>query len=75
LTLKTDHKNLTNRKDSRSSRVNSWRLDIQQYDLHIEHVPTTQHISADAWSKEVDDGEEHAHNIATSVNNKKHKPI
>jgi hypothetical protein len=40
-TLKTDHKNLTYLKDSRSPRVNRWRLDIQEYDFHIKHVPRT----------------------------------
>ena len=53
-TLRTDHKNLTFLKVSRSQRVQRWRLEVHQFDFHVEHIPGKDNVIADEFSRLID---------------------
>jgi len=47
-TLRTDHRNLLYLNDSGASdKVLRWKLDIQQFDFLVEHIPGEQNVVAD----------------------------
>ena len=51
-TLRTDHRNLLYLNDSGASdKVLRWKLDIQQFDFIVEHIPGEQNIVADLYSR------------------------
>ena len=51
-TLRTDHRNLLYLNDSGASdKVLRWKLDIQQFDFLVEHIPGEQNIVADLYSR------------------------
>ena len=50
-TLRTDHANLAFIKDSGSEKVRRWKLYIQDYNFHIEHIKGEHNIVADALSR------------------------
>ena len=52
--LKTDHKNLIYLKDSKSPRVNRWKLEAQNYNFRVEHIPGIENVIADAFSRLID---------------------
>ena len=64
-TLRTDHANLAFIKDSGSEKVRRWKLYIQDYNFHIEHIKGEHNIVADALSRLVVEpsGAEHLLNI------------
>lgn len=51
-TLRTDHRNLLYLNDSGASdKVLRWKLDIQQFDFLVEHIPGEQNVVADLYSR------------------------
>jgi hypothetical protein len=50
-TLRTDHANLTYFNTEHKQKVQRWKLAIQQYDFHIEHLAGTDNIVADGLSR------------------------
>ena len=54
-TLRTDHANLTFIRDSGSEKVRRWKLQIQDYNFHIEHIEGQKNVVADAMTRLVDD--------------------
>ena len=48
--LRTDHKNLTFINLENSGKVCRWKIEIQEYDFDIEHVPGLENIVADVFS-------------------------
>jgi hypothetical protein len=50
-TLHTDHKNLTYIKDSGSSKVIRWKLDLMEYDYDLVHIPGHLNHTADFMSR------------------------
>lgn len=49
--LQTDHKNLTYLKMATSAKVQRWRLEVQEYNFHIEYIPGIGNIPADCFSR------------------------
>ena len=50
-TLRTDHRNLLLNDSGASDKVLRWKLDIQQFDFLVEHIPGEQNIVADLYSR------------------------
>ena len=50
-TLRTDHKNLTYIDKETSAKVKRWKLMVQEYDFHIEHIVGKANIAADGFSR------------------------
>jgi hypothetical protein len=51
-TLKTDHRNLLYLNDTGASdKVLRWKLDIQQFNFNVEHIPGQDNIVADLYSR------------------------
>ena len=50
-TLRTDHANLVHIRDSGSDKVIRWKLAIQEYNFHIEHIKGEKNFIADALSR------------------------
>jgi hypothetical protein len=50
-TLRTDHANLKYINDPPSPKVRRWKLAIQEYDFHLEHIKGELNIVADAFSR------------------------
>jgi transposase InsO family protein len=50
-TLRTDHKNLQYLNQSGSRKVLNWKLAIQHYNCHIEHIKGVDNIPADTFSR------------------------
>ena len=51
--LRTDHKNLLYLNAAGSSKVTRWKLEIQNYNFFIDHIPGAENIPADAFSRQV----------------------
>ena len=49
--LKTDHKNLTFINSDYKNRVKRWKLAIQNYNFHTEHIPGKDNFIADSFSR------------------------
>jgi hypothetical protein len=49
--LRTDHKNLLYLNAAGSSKVTRWKLEIQNYNFFIDHIPGVDNIPADAFSR------------------------
>jgi hypothetical protein len=49
--LRTDHKNLTFINTDLREKVKRWKLAIQHYDFHIEHIEGEKNIEADGFSR------------------------
>ena len=56
--LMTDHENLTFLHSGHSAKVTRWRMELQDYDFELVHIPGRNNIVADAFSRmlETDDG-------------------
>ena len=50
-TLKTDHKNLIYICDHASAKVGRWKMDLQEYNFDVEHIPGVENVVADACSR------------------------
>jgi transposase InsO family protein len=50
-TLRTDHRNLLYMNMKASDKVLRWKLDIQQFDFDVEHIPGPDNIVADLYSR------------------------
>jgi transposase InsO family protein len=50
-TLKTDHKNLIYICDHASAKVGRWKMDLQEYNFDVEHVPGVENVVADSCSR------------------------
>ena len=50
-TLKTDHKNLVYICDHASAKVGRWKMELQEYNFDVEHVPGVENIVADSCSR------------------------
>jgi hypothetical protein len=49
--IRTDHKNLLYLNEAGSRKVLSWKLDIQQFNFDVEHIPGRNNEIADAFSR------------------------
>ena len=49
--LRTDHRNLLYLNEAGSSKVTRWKIEIQNYQFKIEHIPGVDNIPADAFSR------------------------
>ena len=49
-TLRTDHLNLLYLNEN-TAKVSRWKLEIQEYDFNIEHIPGHKNIAADGFSR------------------------
>ena len=49
--LRTDHRNLLYLNEAGSSKVTRWKVEIQNYQFKIEHIPGVENIPADAFSR------------------------
>ena len=52
--LRTDHFNLLYLNEAGSAKVTRWKIEIQNYNFHIEHIPGVDNIPADAFSRLVE---------------------
>jgi hypothetical protein len=52
-TIRTDHNNLIFLNNAGSKKVLGWKLAIQGFDFHIEHIKGIDNIPADAFSRQV----------------------
>ena len=50
-TIRTDHRNLLYMNMKASDKVLRWKLDIQQFDFDVEHIPGPENIVADLYSR------------------------
>jgi hypothetical protein len=50
-TLRTDHKNLTFINTDFREKVKRWKMHIQHYDFHVEHIKGEHNIEADGFSR------------------------
>ena len=50
-TLRTDHRNLLYMNMKASDKVLRWKLDIQQFNFDVEHIPGPDNIVADLYSR------------------------
>ena len=50
-TLRTDHRNLTFINTKGSPKVHRWKLDIQAYNMTVEHIKGEDNIPADCFSR------------------------
>ena len=50
-TLRTDHRNLLYLNEKASQKVQRWKLQIQQYNFDVEHIPGIDNIVADLYSR------------------------
>jgi hypothetical protein len=50
-TLRTDHRNLLYINDKASPKVHRWKLDVQQFNFDVEHIPGKDNIVADLYSR------------------------
>jgi hypothetical protein len=50
-TLRTDHRNLLYVNDKASPKVLRWKIDIQQFNFDVEHIPGPDNIVADLYSR------------------------
>jgi hypothetical protein len=50
-TLRTDHRNLTFINSKGSPKVQRGKLDIQAYDMNVEHIKGEDSIPADCFSR------------------------
>ena len=68
-TLWTDHRNLTFINNKGSPKVQRWKLDIQAYNMVVEHIPGVNNIPADCFSRLVPRIEsEITHNLCVLYN-------
>ena len=51
--LRTDHRNLVYINETKSSKILRWKLLIQEYDFHIEHIPGKDNTISDTFSRVV----------------------
>ena len=51
-TLRTDHRNLTFIESESTSRVRRWKIEMQEYDFHVEHIPGDENFVADILSRQ-----------------------
>jgi transposase InsO family protein len=51
--LRTDHRNLVYINETKSSKILRWKLLIQEYDFHIEHIPGKFNVVSDTFSRVV----------------------
>ena len=49
--LRADHKNLTFINLENSGKVRRWKIEIQEYDFEVEHVPGKNNVVADVFSR------------------------
>jgi hypothetical protein len=49
--LRTDHRNLLYLNEAGSAKVTRWKIEIQNYNFRIEHIPGVENISADVFSR------------------------
>ena len=49
--IRTDHRNLLYLNEAGSRKVLSWKLDIQQFNFDVEHIPGRDNDIADAFSR------------------------
>ena len=49
--IKTDHRNLLYLNEAGSRKVLSWKLDVQQFNFDVEHIPGRENDVADAFSR------------------------
>jgi hypothetical protein len=52
-TLRIDHKNLIFISSKGSPLVQRWKLDIQAYDMNVEHIKGEDNIPADYFSRQI----------------------
>ena len=50
-TLRTDHRNLLYMNMKASDKVLRWKLDVQQFDFDVEHIPGPENVVADLYSR------------------------
>jgi len=56
--LRTDHANLTFLHSGFSAKVTRWRMEMQDYDFELEHIPGRDNIVADAFSRMLETAED-----------------
>jgi hypothetical protein len=49
--LRTDHRNLLYLNEAESAKVTRWKIEIQNYNFRIEHIPGVENIPADVFSR------------------------
>jgi hypothetical protein len=49
--LRTDHRNLLYLNEAGSAKVTRWKIEIQNYNFRIEHIPGVENIPADMLSR------------------------
>ena len=50
-TIRTDHRNLLYINDKASPKVLRWKIDIQQFNFDVEHIPGPDNVVADLYSR------------------------
>ncbi len=50
-TLRTDHRNLLYINEKASPKVLRWKIDIQQFNFDVEHIPGPDNVVADLYSR------------------------
>ncbi len=49
--MRTDHRNLLYLNEKASQKVQRWKLEVQQYNFDVEHIPGVDNIVADLYSR------------------------
>jgi hypothetical protein len=49
--LRTDHRNLLYLNEAGSAKLTRWKIEIQNYNFRIEHIPGVDNIPADVFSR------------------------
>jgi transposase InsO family protein len=87
-TIKTDHRNLLFMNMRASDKVLRWKLDIQQFDFNVEHIPGPDNIVADLYSRlcavttndygignnDIDDEEKYLEEIREEMEKREQRP-
>jgi hypothetical protein len=66
--LRTDHRNLLYLNEAGSAKVTRWKIEIQNYNFRIEHIPGAENIPANVFSRLIKPHE--ARTVQFNVNNK-----
>jgi hypothetical protein len=74
-TLRTDHRNLTFINTKGSPKVQRWKLDIQAYNMVVEHIQGVDNIPADCFSRLIPKSEPYINHDLNIMFNKDQEDI